>query len=89
MLRKKDDKKKLDRKKVARRPRVRIGLPKDTKIDYKSIDLLLRVTTTNGKIMSRRFTGANSKQQRDLTKAAKQAKFLALVPVGSSKRFLK
>ena len=89
MLRKKIDKKKTDRKKTARRPRVHVGLPKDMKIDYKNLDLLLKFTTTSGKIMSRRFTGANSKQQRDLTKAAKRAKFLALVPVGSSKRFLK
>jgi small subunit ribosomal protein S18 len=48
---------------------------------------LQKLVTAHGKIMSRRFTGATTKQQRDLTRAIKQAQFLALLPVGSTKRF--
>ena len=81
--------KKIIKRKPRRRmtPRARSTLLKNAKIDYKNLDLMIRAVTPNGKIMSRRFTGATNKQQRDLTKAVKRAKFLGLVPVGSTKRF--
>lgn len=87
MLRKRDDKTKRTKRKTDRKPRIRVGLSKDTVIDYKNLELMQKVTTPKGKILSRRFTNANTKQQRDLTRAVKRAKFLALLPVGSSKRF--
>jgi small subunit ribosomal protein S18 len=67
--------------------RLRSNILKDVKIEYKNVDLLQKLVTAHGKIMSRRFTGATTKQQRDLTRAIKQAQFLALLPVGSTKRF--
>ncbi|MCX5681823.1 MAG: 30S ribosomal protein S18 [Candidatus Omnitrophica bacterium] len=82
-------KKKFDKKKQERRPRRILAkpvLPKDVKIDYKNLELLHHVVAPNGRIMSQRFTGANSKQQRAITQAVKRATFLALVPVGSSRK---
>lgn len=49
-------------------------------IDYKDVDLLRKFVTERGKILPRRITGLTAKQQRDLTKAIKQARILALLP---------
>jgi small subunit ribosomal protein S18 len=49
-------------------------------IDYKDVDLLRKFITERGKILPRRITGLTAKQQRDLTKAIKQARVLALLP---------
>nr|YP_010619860.1 Ribosomal protein S18 [Symphyocladia marchantioides]WAX03873.1 Ribosomal protein S18 [Symphyocladia marchantioides] len=54
-------------------------LPKDI-IDYKDIDLLRRFINDQGKILSRRSTGLNSKQQKKITKSIKRARLLALLP---------
>lgn len=52
----------------------------DEKIDYKDVDLLRKFVTERGKILPRRITGLTSKQQRDLTKAIKRARIVALLP---------
>jgi small subunit ribosomal protein S18 len=49
-------------------------------IDYKNIDLLSQFITEQGKILPRRVNGISAKQQRSITKAIKQARFLALLP---------
>lgn len=49
-------------------------------IDYKDIDLLRKFINDQGKILSRRFTGLNSSQQKQLTKSIKRARILALLP---------
>lgn len=49
-------------------------------IDYKDIDLLRKFITERGKILPRRITGLTAKQQRDLTKAIKRARLIALLP---------
>ena len=49
-------------------------------LDYKDIDLLRKFITEQGKILSRRSTGLNAKQQKKLTKAIKRARILALLP---------
>lgn len=49
-------------------------------IDYKDVELLRKFVTERGKILPRRITGLTAKQQRDLTKAIKQARILALLP---------
>lgn len=49
-------------------------------IDYKDIDLLRKFINDQGKILSRRFTGLNSKEQKQLTKSIKRARVLALLP---------
>lgn len=49
-------------------------------IDYKDVDLLRRFITERGKILPRRITGLTARQQRDLTRAVKQARVVALLP---------
>lgn len=54
-------------------------LQKET-IDYKDIDLLRKFINDQGKILSRRFTGLNSREQKQITKSIKRARMLALLP---------
>ena len=49
-------------------------------IDYKNTDLLLRFLNEQGKILPRRITGTTAKQQRQLSRAIKRARHLALIP---------
>nr|YP_009258683.1 ribosomal protein S18 [Coleochaete scutata]ANI25713.1 ribosomal protein S18 [Coleochaete scutata] len=49
-------------------------------IDYKNIGLLRRFISEQGKILSRRVTRLTSKQQRNITRAIKRARVLALLP---------
>ncbi|MDC0832951.1 30S ribosomal protein S18 [Leptolyngbya valderiana BDU 20041] len=49
-------------------------------IDYKDVDLLRKFITERGKILPRRITGLTARQQRDLTKAIKRARIVALLP---------
>nr|YP_009398456.1 ribosomal protein S18 [Lophocladia kuetzingii]ARW67642.1 ribosomal protein S18 [Lophocladia kuetzingii] len=49
-------------------------------IDYKDIDLLRKFVNDQGKILSRRSTGLNAKQQKKVTKCVKRARLLALLP---------
>lgn len=55
-------------------------------IDYKNIDLLSQFITEQGKILPRRVNGISAKQQRAVTKAIKQARFLALLPFLNQER---
>ena len=50
------------------------------KIDYKDIELLKLFITEQGKILPRRATGITVQQQRQLAKAIKRARILALIP---------
>ena len=81
---KKDDKKKRERR--PRRVHIKPVLPPETVIDYKNLELLHKVITPSGRILSQRFTGATTKQQRKITQAVKRATYLSLVPVGSSRK---
>lgn len=49
-------------------------------IDYKDIDLLKKFITESGKIVPSRITGTSAKYQRQLTRAIKLARVLALLP---------
>ncbi|WP_096437990.1 30S ribosomal protein S18 [Alteribacter populi] len=53
---------------------------KITKIDYKDVDLLKRFISERGKILPRRVTGTSAKYQRQLTRAIKRARTMALLP---------
>ncbi len=53
---------------------------KDEWIDYKDINLLRRFMSDRGKIRARRVTGADSQKQRELARAIKTARELALLP---------
>lgn len=48
--------------------------------DYKDIKTLQRYTNMFGQIESRRKTGLSEKQQKQLSRAVKRARHLALLP---------
>lgn len=49
-------------------------------VDYKDINLLRRFMSDRAKIRARRVTGNNSQQQREIARAIKNAREMALVP---------
>ena len=49
-------------------------------IDYKDTESLRKVMSGNGKIQSRRRTGATAMEQRMLARAVKRARYMALLP---------
>ena len=50
------------------------------RIDYKDIKLLQRFVSERGKIVPRRITAVTAKEQRELARAVKRARLLALLP---------
>jgi len=48
-------------------------------IDYKRVDILRRFVSEDGKIRPRRQTGTCARHQRELAKAIKRARHLALL----------
>ncbi|WP_217140749.1 30S ribosomal protein S18 [Streptomyces sp. AC627_RSS907] len=68
-----------DRKPVRQRPN-----PLDqagvTYVDHKDTDLLRKFISDRGKIRSRRVTRVSSQQQRQLARAIKNAREMALLP---------
>ncbi len=55
-----------------------------TEIDYKDIETLKNYVTETGKIVPSRITGTSAKYQRQLSKAIKRARYLALLPYSDS-----
>lgn len=53
---------------------------KNATIDYKQVEVLRRYITDDGKIRPRRQTGACAKHQREMARAIKRARHLALLP---------
>ena len=49
-------------------------------VDYKDSELLKRFLNEQGKILPRRITNVSAKFQRQLTRAVKRARHLALIP---------
>ncbi len=54
--------------------------PNGQKIDYKDVRMLTRYISERGKIVPSRITAVSTKKQRELAKAIKRARFLALIP---------
>jgi small subunit ribosomal protein S18 len=52
---------------------------RSAKIDYKQTETLRRYVTESGKIRPRRQTGACAKHQRELARAIKRSRHLALL----------
>ena len=50
------------------------------KIDYKDVKLMQRYISERGRIVPSRITAVSMKKQRELAKAIKRARFLALIP---------
>lgn len=55
-------------------------------IDYKDVQFLKNYITETGKIVPSRITGVSAKTQRQLARAIKHARFLALIPYCDSHR---
>jgi len=51
-----------------------------TQIDYKDVAVLKGYVTEAGKIVPSRITGTRAKYQRQLARAIKRARYLALLP---------
>ncbi|PSQ92852.1 MAG: 30S ribosomal protein S18 [Proteobacteria bacterium SW_6_67_9] len=49
-------------------------------IDYKDVETLKNYITETGKIVPSRITGTNARYQRQLSRAIKRARYLALLP---------
>jgi len=54
--------------------------PNAPKIDYKDTRTLSRFVSERGKIVPSRITAVSAKKQRELAKAIKRARYLALMP---------
>ena len=61
-----------------------VGEGKNAYVDYKNVDELRRMMTPNGKIYSRKRTGANAHEQRMIARAVKQARYMGLLPYTSA-----
>jgi len=53
------------------------------KIDYKDPKLLGRYVSEKGKIVPARITAVSAKHQRELARAIKRARYIALMPYAS------
>jgi len=59
---------------------------KITVVDYKDTALLRKFISDRGKIRARRVTGVTVQEQRQIAKAVKNAREMALLPYSSSAR---
>jgi small subunit ribosomal protein S18 len=56
------------------------------RIDYKDVNVLRKFISDRGKIRARRVTGVSVQQQREIARAVKNAREMALLPYSSSAR---
>lgn len=54
--------------------------PRPMYVDYKDLELLSKMVSRQGKIISRRKTGCTAVSQHAVTQAVKRARFMALLP---------
>ncbi len=76
-------------KPALRKPKKRPAPFKATKvdnIDYKDTATLRKFISDRGKIRARRVTGVTTQEQRQIAKAIKNAREMALLPYSSSTR---
>ena len=85
-MEKRKPREKRGKKKVfVRRKPCKFCVDKVAKIDYKDTSLLRGFTTEKGKIISRRISGSCAKHQRELARAIKKARQIALMPFVAEK----
>ena len=69
------------------RPKVKVARTSESGkvyIDYKDTESLKKMISANGKILSRKRTGASAMEQRMITRAVKRARYMGLLPYVSS-----
>ena len=76
---------KPERKPVKNRPNP-LDAAKVTYIDYKDTDLLRKFISDRGKIRARRVTGVSAQQQRQIARAVKNAREMALLAYTTTAR---
>ncbi|MGL6226704.1 MAG: 30S ribosomal protein S18 [Thermoguttaceae bacterium] len=54
--------------------------PRPMFVDYKDVELLRKLTSRQGKILSRRKSGCGAVSQHAVASAIKRARFMALMP---------
>ena len=73
----------------ARKPKKKVCVfckDKITYVDYKDTALLRKFISDRGKIRARRVTGVSVQEQRQIAKAIKNAREMALLPYTSTAR---
>ena len=75
----------MNRGRKARKKVCGFCVDKVENIDYKDIARLRRYMSERGKILPRRVTGTCALHQRDVTKAIKRARIVALLPYAADK----
>ena len=76
-------------KPVLRKPKKKVCQfckDKTTYVDYKDTTLLRKFISDRGKIRARRVTGVTSQQQRQIARAVKNAREMALLPYTATAR---
>jgi small subunit ribosomal protein S18 len=76
-------------KQEIRKPRKKVNplkAAKVTTVDYKDTGLLRKFISDRGKIRSRRVTGISTQEQRQVARAIKVAREMALLPYAGSGR---
>ena len=76
-------------KPVVRKPKKKanpLKVAKIENIDYKDTALLRKFISDRGKIRARRVTGVTSQQQRQIARAVKNAREMALLPYTTTAR---
>src|SRR3954454_12529556 len=74
---------KADKFQTFNRPKVKVAKTTASGtifIDYKDTESLKKMISGNGKILSRKRTGATAMEQRMLAKAIKRARYMSLLP---------
>ena len=72
-----------------RKPKKKVCLfcqEKVTRVDYKDTGLLRKFISDRGKIRARRVTGVTAQQQRQIARAVKNAREMALLPYTATTR---
>ena len=54
--------------------------PRPMYVDYKDLELLGKLVSRQGKLLSRRKSGCTAASQHAVSRAIKQARFMALLP---------
>jgi len=70
----------MAKKRIREGNKCRFCRDKIQEIDYKDISILQKLTTTQGKLFSRKRSGNCAKHQRSARTAIKRARFMALMP---------
>jgi len=56
-------------------------------VDWKNVEWLRRFITENGRILPRRMTGNSQQRQREIARAIKRVRHLALLPFGERSEY--